>query len=67
MERSRQELYVGTDSVLMNYIDPNKISDKEKQAQIEAMWKKHDEAIVDSKYEVDDYFFSDVDEEEIEY
>jgi|TARA_R100000781_G_scaffold112151_1_gene79143 hypothetical protein len=51
----------------MNYIDPNKISDKEKQAQIEAMWKKHDEAIVDSKYEVDDYFFSDVDEEEIEY
>ena len=37
----------------MNRIDPSKIPDAEKQAQIDAMWRKHDESKTEEEW-VDD-------------
>lgn len=53
MARSRQKLYSSIKSILMNRIDPSKITDAEKQAQIDAMWRKHDESKTEEEW-VDD-------------
>ena len=50
MARSRQKLYSSIKSILMNRIDPSKITDAEKQAQIDAMWRKHDESKTEEEW-----------------
>ena len=55
MDRSRKKLYVSFQSVLkVNNIDPYKISEAEKQAQMDEMWKKHEQK--DQLYEENDQF-----------
>ena len=48
----------------MKRIDPHKISEEEKQKQIEEMWKKHEQQITEPDYK---FSFLDDDEEDEDY